>query len=985
MRRPRPGRLQGLIDIEPGDPKTLKIAFDQFEIDTDQKSVTGPDGPVNLRPQTFAVLCHLIEQAPAVVSRDELLDAVWGHQATSVSSVAQTIKELRQALGDSSSEPRLIVTRRRLGYQFVAEVNHLVETAPEATVTPSAEPEFQPTLSPATLRLWPWPALGAMVLVAFVAAFWTTQRTQPDFTGERLPTLAVAQMVNASDDPDLNWLGPALETYLGHALVELGGFRVLVVDPADSADESRLADIDFLIEGRYLTAGLDGSRLLTSLRRPGSSEIITSLESGLGGWDVAALSIEMASVIRDRLGFAAPPGADSSAIRARLPRLPSSQQAYFEALEALEFNLAEQALARIAQARIDEPDNPRLDHLEALAWMSRGDWSRARDAIEQALSATRLWPRRDRLELEATAALLDFDYERAADSLQALTQFYPEPESSRRLVDALIRAGRLRAARQALDSLRLQRPRDPRVALLTAQLAQAESNHEQRLVAARSAVLLANEEELDALLPGALLAEAGALVELGRLDEARRVLNDLFDLSELLTDAELAQTHLALGRVRFQQGELGPALESAELALSLFEAIPHLSGQAESLMVAGAIHDRAGRIEASLAVLEKAVKHFTELGDQGRQARSIVQLGVTLMRANQTESAIEHLERGARVFRNTGDRQGEGAALINHATLLARAGRLIDSEPIFKRALEAFTDAGDLRGQAMALGNLAGIAGDRRDWSRSIELAEQSLGLFELLGAQTDIARVSYNLGVLHRRRGDLLSAEFRIEQAADAFGSQGATLMQTRALTTLGAILVSMGRFDELDAVLARIEQLDIEDDAERSVYHAVIGERALLRQDLGQARLHFNTARDLMAAIGADNHLLVSRLNLARVDLAEGRLVSAEQAGRGLVVGFGEIRSVNRQIDALMLLAESLVEQGRPADAEASISRAEDLLEQSPDAEQTLKLALLRSRVSEPALALQRLDWVEQVAGDQGFMPLLERAQVMRQTQPN
>ncbi len=959
----------------------MKITFEQFEVDTERKSVSGTDGPISLRPQTFAVLCYLIEQSPAVVSRDELLDAVWGHQATSVSSVAQTIKELRQALGDSSSEPRLIATRRRLGYQFIAEVQRPTAAAVEHLPSQAPAPDFQPALSPTALRLWPWPALAALALVAVVAAYWTTQRMQPEFIGEQLPTLAVAQMVNAGDDPGLNWLGPALETYLGHALVELGGFRVLVVEPGEAADESQLSDIDFLIEGRYLSAGVDGSRLLASLRRPGSGEIVTSLESNLSSWDVAALSIDMAAAIRDRLGFVVPPGADSAAIRARLPQLPDSQRAYFGALEALELNRAEQALAYIAQARVDEPDNPRLDHLEALAWMSRGDWHSARNASEKALTSTRLWPRRDRLELEATAAALDFDFERAADSLQALTQFYPEPESNRRLIDALIRAGRLRAAGEALDSLRLQRPRDPRVALLTAQLAQAERNHEQRLEAARQAVLLATDEALETLLPDALLAEAGALIELGRLDEARQVLDDLFSLDDGLSDTELAWTHLMLARVQFQQGELGPALESAELALSLFELIPHLAGQSESLMVAGAIHDRAGRIEASLAVLEQAVDRFAELGDQRRQARSIVQLGVTLMRANQSEAAIEHFERGARHFRNLGDRQGEGAALINHATLLARGGRLIDSEPIFERALEAFSDVGDLRGQAMALGNLAGIAGDRRDWTRSIALAERSLGLFELLGAQTDIARVSYNLGVLHRRRGDLLSAEFRIEQAADAFASQGATLMQTRALTTLGAILVSMGRFDELDPVMARIEALQIEDPAEISVYHAVLGERALLLQDTATAHSQFSQAYDLMAAIGAENHLLVSRLNLARVDLAMGQWVSAEQAARDLVIGFGEIRSTNRQIDALMVLAESLIEQNRGADAAAQIGRAESMLENSPDAEQTLKLALLRSRISEPKLAEERLDWVERMASEQGFLPLMEQTHSLRQ----
>jgi tetratricopeptide (TPR) repeat protein len=397
-------------------------------------------------------------------------------------------------------------------------------------------------------------------------------------------------------------------------------------------------------------------------------------------------------------------------------------------------------------------------------------------------------------------------------------------------------------------------------------------------------------------------------------------------------------------------------------------------------MVTGSIHDRAGRVEASIEVLEQALEQFAMFGDKRRLARANVQFGITLMRANQTEAAIMHLDQGARHFRTVGDRQGEGAALINHATLLARAGRLIDAEPIFERALEAFTDAGDLRGQAMALGNLAGIAGDRRDWRRSIELAERALGKFELLGAQTDIARVSYNLGVLHRRRGDLLSAELRIEQAAEAFASQGATLMQTRALTTLGAILVSMGRFDELDAIMAKIDSLDIEDPAELSVVNAMLGERALLQDDPDNARTYFDNAYDLMVMIGAENHLLVSRLNLARVDLAQGQSVSAEQTARDLVFAFGEIRVTSRQIDSLLLLAEAQIDQQRLADAERTLGQAEELLSQAPDAEQNLKLALLRSQLSPPELAQERLDWVERVAGEQGFLPLMLRAQAMK-----
>jgi tetratricopeptide (TPR) repeat protein len=342
------------------------------------------------------------------------------------------------------------------------------------------------------------------------------------------------------------------------------------------------------------------------------------------------------------------------------------------------------------------------------------------------------------------------------------------------------------------------------------------------------------------------------------------------------------------------------------------------------------------------------------------------------MRANRADEAIERLEDAARSFRALGDRQGEGAALINHATLVARSGRLLDAEPVFQRALEAFEDAGDRRGQAMALGNLAAIAGDRRDMTTSIALAERSLEIFDQLGARTDIARVSYNLALIHRRQGDLDRAVERIRQAGAAFASQGAVLMQMRALTTEGAMLVSMGQFDELDRVLATIEGLDIEDPAELAVMHIVRGERALVRDDAETALREFTRAHDLMTQIEATNHMLVTRMNVARAELAQGQTISAEQTGRELAFAFGEIRMVNREVDALLLLAEALIDQQRTAEADEVLQRADALLIESPDAEQVLRLGLLRSRISPGPLARERLDWVAAEARMQGFVTL-------------
>ena len=955
--------------------QTVKIEFEDFILDTEEKTVTGPDGPVALRAQTYAVLCCLIERAPSVVAVDELLDQVWGHQATSVSSVPQTIKELRQALGDSSTEPRMIATRRRLGYQFIAPVTQV--SAPEPS---SEQPGDDPV--PAT-RLPAWLIPGLIVLAAAVVASGLWRSEQPPLAerSEQLPTLAVAEMVNSSDDPELNWLGPALETYLGHALVELGGFRVVAVDRASREDELALLDVDFLVEGRFLAAGIDGSRLLASLRRPGSGEIVTSLESGLPDWDVAGLSIAMASAIRERLGYEPPPGADAGAIRARLPRLPSSQRAYFTAVEAIALREPGRALEQIAAARGHEPDNPRLDHLQSLALALGGDLESARQASSRALTATNLWPRRDRLDIEATAAMLDFDFDLAADRLQALNEFFPEPASSLRLIQALIGAGRLQAAAEGLASLRLKMPRDAQLALLEAELARVERRRQDQVEHARRGVELAREQQLESLVVAGLLSELQAWIESGESAEAMAVLTELEqDLSELSL-ADQARIALTTARLKLLKGEIDAALTSAELAETLYQEIPAPAGLAETWQVMGAIYEAAGRLDQANEALGLAVAEFARIGDQRQLARARVGYGSTLSLASRIDEAIDQLGQAAGHFRAVRDRQGEGAALLNHGTLLARSGRLFDSEPVFERALEAFADAGDLRGQAITLGNLAGVAGERRDTSRSVELAEQSLLLFELLDARNDIARVSYNLGVLLRRQGELLDAELRINQAAEAFAGQGALLMQSRALTTLGRLLISMGRMDELNVLIEQLDALAIEDPTELSAIHALLGDRALAGMDTETARGHFEQAFDLLDQIGASTLLLVARLDLARVDLADGLLIDAEQSARDLLFAFGEIRHSNRQVDALLILAEALIGQQRFADAESALGQANTLLAEAPDAEQSLRLALVRSQLpADPELSRQRLDWVARKAGEQGFLPLVEQATLLR-----
>jgi DNA-binding winged helix-turn-helix (wHTH) protein/pimeloyl-ACP methyl ester carboxylesterase len=100
--------------------------------------------PRHLEPQVYAVLCHLVENRDRVVSRDELLDHVWGHRFVTPATLNSRIQALRRALGDDGSTQRIVRTIRGRGFRFVAQV----VDRESAGSKPSAVPDLSTNATP---------------------------------------------------------------------------------------------------------------------------------------------------------------------------------------------------------------------------------------------------------------------------------------------------------------------------------------------------------------------------------------------------------------------------------------------------------------------------------------------------------------------------------------------------------------------------------------------------------------------------------------------------------------------------------------------------------------------------------------------------------------------------------------------------------------------------------------------------------------------
>lgn len=99
------------------------IDFQPFQLDLRAGQLCREGTSVALRPKTFAVLQYLAERPGELLTKQVLLDAVWGGLAVSEDVVRLSVGELRAALGDDRAAPRFIETVPRRGYRFVARMD----------------------------------------------------------------------------------------------------------------------------------------------------------------------------------------------------------------------------------------------------------------------------------------------------------------------------------------------------------------------------------------------------------------------------------------------------------------------------------------------------------------------------------------------------------------------------------------------------------------------------------------------------------------------------------------------------------------------------------------------------------------------------------------------------------------------------------------------------------------------------------------------
>jgi TolB-like protein len=117
----------------------MRFLFEDQVLDTERRELKRGADLVTLEPQVFDLLVYLVQNRDRVVSKDDLIDAVWGGRIVSESTLTSRIAAVRKAVADSGDEQRLIRTVARKGIRFVGEARAERQPAPSATATTRSE------------------------------------------------------------------------------------------------------------------------------------------------------------------------------------------------------------------------------------------------------------------------------------------------------------------------------------------------------------------------------------------------------------------------------------------------------------------------------------------------------------------------------------------------------------------------------------------------------------------------------------------------------------------------------------------------------------------------------------------------------------------------------------------------------------------------------------------------------------------------------
>jgi len=422
-----------------------------------------------LRYQSFQVLLYFLQHPGTLISKDELIAAVWSDTAVTDNALAQCIAEIRRELNDDPRNPQFIKTFSKVGYRFIAsiEISHICLTSPQlegpvsailasptanrteedrlSAVSVTAKPPDIADPSRSFTRAW----IGMFLIALAAGAFFLRYEDRLHHPGpvkaatvlnSNVPMLAVFSLRNETGRPDLDWLREGFSDMLLTDMAHTVKWKVLsrekthsLLDDGGSSQPTQLSKALDIARSIHATAFVMGA--VTTLGQQIHIEIET--RDGKDGhliaqdetilWDpgqvVAGANLLSVDIAR-HLGFA---DTGMPSLANVITNNIEAYRYYSVGVEKVEQFQNAQAIDYFKKAIEFDPRFAMAFARIGYAYAVRDfQPEKGRPYLEMALHLSGQLPELNQLYITAWYAIARTDYDTAIRTLEQITRQYPD-------------------------------------------------------------------------------------------------------------------------------------------------------------------------------------------------------------------------------------------------------------------------------------------------------------------------------------------------------------------------------------------------------------------------------------------------------------------------------------------------------------------------------------------------------------------------------